>query len=387
MALTAPTLPDRDFENIELHCKSPAMASTSSSSSSSDAEQPATTKRKVEDSESEDDSDSSSDSSDSEAEDVEPAEEDVPVLSHAKLRRQKKKEAKTKKPADDAEEPSIQGKKVPKVKNTAELAPSKVPKRQNSVWVGNLSFKTTPDALRQFFDGVGEITRVHMPIKMASGGPGGRGAVKENRGLVPIVLYSTVVFADSRPYLPINIRFAYVDFATPDAKNIAIAMSENHLEGRRLLIKDGTPFISLTSVQYSADIWPPSGGDFTGRPSSSAQPSADGAEGADNKLTGHTKTAQKILRQQKQPAGPTLFLGNLSFEATEQGIQNMLESHRGSKEVKPEDGMDVDGENEKAVPKKKWIRKIRMGTFEDSGKCKGYVSSWFLLSFLMFTVT
>ena len=33
--------------------------------------------------------------------------------------------------------------------------------------------------------------------------------------------------------------FAYVDFATPEAKNAAILMSESHLEGRRLLIKDG----------------------------------------------------------------------------------------------------------------------------------------------------
>lgn len=30
-----------------------------------------------------------------------------------------------------------------------------------------------------------------------------------------------------------------MDFATPDAKTIAITMSENHLEGRKLLIKDG----------------------------------------------------------------------------------------------------------------------------------------------------
>lgn len=38
----------------------------------------------------------------------------------------------------------------------------------------------------------------------------------------------------------INIlRFAYVDFATPEAKVAAIAMSENPLDGRRLLIKDG----------------------------------------------------------------------------------------------------------------------------------------------------
>lgn len=65
----------------------------------------------------------------------------------------------------------------------------------------------------------------------------------------------------------------------------------------------------------------------------------------------------------------------------------MFENHRGGKEVKPEDGMDVDGEDGKAAPKKKWIRKIRMGTFEDSGKCKGYASPLFLVPFLMFTVT
>lgn len=35
------------------------------------------------------------------------------------------------------------------------------------------------------------------------------------------------------------LSFAYVDFATPDAKTIAITLSENHLDGRRLLIKDG----------------------------------------------------------------------------------------------------------------------------------------------------
>ena len=34
--------------------------------------------------------------------------------------------------------------------------------------------------------------------------------------------------------------FAYVDFATPDAKLAAIALSERNLEGRRLLIKDGS---------------------------------------------------------------------------------------------------------------------------------------------------
>jgi hypothetical protein len=34
-------------------------------------------------------------------------------------------------------------------------------------------------------------------------------------------------------------RFAYVDFATPDGKKVAVAMSEQTLLGRRLLIKEG----------------------------------------------------------------------------------------------------------------------------------------------------
>lgn len=38
--------------------------------------------------------------------------------------------------------------------------------------------------------------------------------------------------------------FAYVDFATPDAKTIAITFSETNLDGRRLLIKDGKSSVS-----------------------------------------------------------------------------------------------------------------------------------------------
>ena len=78
-------------------------------------------------------------------------------------------------------------------------------------------------------------------------------------------------------------------------------------------------------------------------------------------LTGHTKTAQKILRMQKQPPGPTLFFDNLGFETTQESIRELLESHRAKD---PAGGADTDT---------KWIRKIRLGTFEDSGKCKGCV--------------
>ncbi|KAI0939294.1 hypothetical protein AcV5_000754 [Taiwanofungus camphoratus] len=303
-------------------------SSTSSSSDASDSEGISTSSgqkprlKKQEDvdssnTDSESDKDSSEDETSSESNNEDASNTDAPVLSHAAQRRQKKKELKAASNPSPSEEPP---KKKQKVKNTAELAPSKIPKRQNSMWVGNLAFKTTPEALRQFFDGVGEITRIHMPMKMVSGPPGA-GARKENRG------------------------FAYVDFATPDAKTVAITLSENPLDGRRLLIKDGD--------------------NFDGRPTTGASAAADEGSSSSPKanLTGHTKTAQKILRAQKQPPGPTLFLGNLGFETTEQSIRAMLDFHRGKA------GAHGNSDEAEAGP---WIRKVRLGTFEDSGKCKGW---------------
>ncbi|KAJ7591487.1 hypothetical protein C8J56DRAFT_935691 [Mycena floridula] len=207
-------------------------------------------------------------------------------------RRQKKKEQK-----------STSEESKPKKRKLDKGASDATTKRQNSVWVGNMLFKTTGDDLRNFFDGVGEITRIHMPTK-ASSKPG---AKPENRG------------------------FAYVDFATPEAKAAAIARSENPLFGRKLLIKDG--------------------GDFSGRPS---VPGADLTAG--NSLS---KSGQKILRVQKQPPAPTLFLGNLAFNTTDDSIRQLFEAHREKKK-----GAEAE--------KEPWIRKIRMGTFEDTGHCKGF---------------
>ena len=214
-------------------CSLPFYPKMSSSSSSSDSEHSSISKRPHarEVNEDDDSSDSAADSaSSSSGADTEA--EDVPVLSHAEKRRQKKKDQKQ--PAS-TDEKSV---KQTKIRNTAELAPSKVPKRQNSVWVGNLAFKTTPQSLRQFFDGVGEITRIHMPMKMTTGGPSG-GAVKENRGLVALLSSNVSFHVDKNIQPPIINRFAYVDFATADAKTVATTLSENHLDGRRLLIKDG----------------------------------------------------------------------------------------------------------------------------------------------------
>jgi hypothetical protein len=50
-------------------------------------------------------------------------------------------------------------------------------------------------------------------------------------------------------------RFAYVDFATVEVKTKAIALSEQPLLGRKLLIKDGAHYISLHSIIYWTNIF------------------------------------------------------------------------------------------------------------------------------------
>ncbi|KIK98206.1 hypothetical protein PAXRUDRAFT_824116 [Paxillus rubicundulus Ve08.2h10] len=303
--------------------------SSSESSSEPSSPPPRTRKRKQEETESSSDSDGSINASDNE--EVLPS-SDKNVLSHAEQRRQKKKQRKS---LDASNPPS---KKLKLNDGSAALPDSNLtltptiskgvkPKRQNSIWVGNLSFWTTRDALKGFFDGVGEITRIHMPTK--------RGKKGENMG------------------------FAYVDLATPDAKASAIALSEGRLEGRNLLIKDGN--------------------DFNGRPALEIPEGAtqtNPVAGTKASSTGLTKTAQKILRMQKQAPAPTLFLGNLGFDTTERSIRQLFEAHRHYKiggekgKGKDVDIKEEDQDHEKS--KNLWIRKVRMGTFEDSGACKGF---------------
>ena len=185
--------------------------SSESSSSSSEASSPPLQKRKRNETATNLSADSSDDSDD-----------DAPVLSHAERRRQKKREKKPHKEGSATKKRKLQD---------GTTAPESSSKRQNSVWVGNLSFKTTPEDLRTFFEGVGEITRIHMPTK-APVGPGRRG---ENRGCVS---FTRVHFWCPGNEQVIH-RFAYVDFSKPDAKAAAIAKSEQPLIGRKLLIKDG----------------------------------------------------------------------------------------------------------------------------------------------------
>ncbi|KAG6861833.1 hypothetical protein C0995_011130 [Termitomyces sp. Mi166 len=294
-----------------------SSSSSSSSSRSSSPEPPSPVqqkrKRKAVPAETADDHDAGSDAEPTLGE---------PVLSHADRRKQRKAEKRKAKEGEE-EVTATNTKKKRKLEDGKSVSvPVPAAQRQNSVWVGNLSFKTTQENLKAFFKDVGDIVRIHMPTK-----PGANKAMRrENRG------------------------FAYVDFATQDAKIVAITLSEQPLLGRKLLIKDGD--------------------DFAGRP---AKEGVDAAAGANT----HSKTARKILQAQKQPPAPTLFLGNLGFETTEDDIRQLLEAHRPKPSKKKAvagegEGEEKEEKEEKDKTKDVWLRKVRMGTFEDSGLCKGF---------------
>jgi len=143
----------------------PVESDTSSSSSSSSS--PSTSR-----------SASSASDSGSEAEDS-PAREgetvpDEPVLSHAERRRQKKRKLNSGDAAPPADVSGLSTSSEPtKRKKSGEISEggNALRKRQNSVWVGNLAYKTTAVMLKGFFEGL-EITRIHMPLKAPPSGTG-----------------------------------------------------------------------------------------------------------------------------------------------------------------------------------------------------------------------
>ena len=161
-------------------------ASSSSRSSSPEITVSANRKRKQkEDVPVKRDSDSSA-ASESEAEEVddrlkttqEPGE---PVLSHAERRRRKREEKRAEKLKEDGGHPPHKKRKLRDdgtAKTIEATSHSTTTKRQNSIWVGNLSYKTQYDSLRTFFKAAGEITRIHMPTKTLTR----PGMKSENRG-------------------------------------------------------------------------------------------------------------------------------------------------------------------------------------------------------------
>ena len=117
--------------------------------------------------------------------------------------------------------------------------------------------------------------------------------------------------AGAKKTTPENRGFAYVDFATYEANVAAIALSETELGGRKLLIKDSK--------------------NFEGRPEKEPEAAAETPNGTEKAASSSTK----------------IFVGNLAFNTTEDDLYAHFE-------------------------KCGKIRWVKVATFEDSGKCKGY---------------
>ena len=158
------------------------------------------------------------------------------------------------------------------------------------IWIGNLRWSASNLDLRKFLTSDttitdDAITRIHMPTPKDSPATSQSSAKAQNKG------------------------FAYVDFSNQTALDHALSLSESLLAGRRVLIKDCRS--------------------FEGRP---AKPK----EEQDTVASSSTK-----------PPSKRIFVGNLSFDATKEGIKEHFSKC---------------GE----------VLDVHIATFEDSGKCKGY---------------
>lgn len=165
-------------------------------------------------------------------------------------------------------------------KEQEEEEAKKSKKSPYGVWIGNLSFDTGKEDLVRFIvsktagneelpkvESI-DITRINLPKKGTK--------IK---------------------------GFAYLDLPSAEHVKSVVALSEQNLNGRNVLIKDSKS--------------------FEGRPEASA------------------------VGEQKNPPSRILFVGNLSFDTTQDNLEEHFK-HCGE------------------------IVRIRMATFEDSGKCKGF---------------
>ncbi|RYP31947.1 hypothetical protein DL767_005488 [Monosporascus sp. MG133] len=121
---------------------------------------------------------------------------------------------------------------------------------------------------------------------------------------------------DGEEQKPQNRGFAYVDFDSATAHVAAMALTESELGARRVLIKDSKS--------------------FEGRPQKEGTSTENGPQNGTNGMPAAKNTTSKKI-----------YVGNLSFQTTEDDLRAQF---------------DKCGEIE-------WLK---VATFEDSGKCKGY---------------
>lgn len=211
------------------------------------------------------------------------AEDEIEIDLKAQVPLSKKQQRLMKKGKLDMEKLA---KKHPTPKAADDETEEKPAKSQFGVWIGNLSYDTIKEEIIRF-----------IVAKTA-----GFDDDTENE-------FVTVKEADiSRVNLPKKANkakgFAYVDLPSAKYVDSVVALSEQVLNGRKLLIKNSSSF--------------------------EGRPEGDGA---------------KALL--KNPPLRILFVGNLSFDTSEDNLEEHFR-HCGE------------------------IVRIRMATFQDSGKCKGF---------------
>jgi len=211
-------------------------------------------------------------------------------------KKEKKKEKKEKK--RKREEAEITGESLSEEdeesnkKQKKEVVSGNGKRGEFGIWVGNLAFSTTEEMLKKFFANCGTITRINLPINKKT---------KNNKG------------------------FAYIDFEDEESMKNAVALSEQTLENRNLLIKSSK--------------------DFRGRPTKTASTSHTNNT---NSGSSPSKGGYNKSNTNNKKESPTLFIGNLPFAATADGISKIFKEF---------------GE----------ISNVRVATFEDNQeKCKGF---------------
>lgn len=202
-----------------------------------------------------------------------------------------------------------------------EAAEKKKAKKERSpwgVWIGNLRFTVNKKEMRQWLvDNSGGaiteelITRVHIPSNKPE-----KKEKKEKRVGGKKDGDDEEDETDRKGFQ--NKGFAYVDFSTEAANIAAIALSETEWYGRKLLIKDSKS--------------------FEGRPAK-VEPEPVAADAAGKPQPAKPETPESTATK--------IFVGNLSFNTNEDELWAHFE---------------------KCGP----IRWVKVATFEDTGKCKGY---------------
>lgn len=251
------------------------------------------------------------DDSSSDAEDDDDEDEasaSVDATTHVEKVEDKKKEKKDKK--------DKKGSRKEKVKDGNEEEEYK--KGTNGIWIGNLDFRTSEPDLVTFFSTLRPLGKSR---------PASAFAVIQPEDVVRVSLPLSA--PESRGGRDRRGRdgagaetagggknkgFAYVDFRTAEQQVTALALSERILGSRNVLIK-------------AADS-------FDGRPA------VDKSTATSSGTSGTTATTDKGTK--------ILYVGNLPFDVTQDDLATYLGSSQAG------------------------IKKVRMATFEDSGKCKGF---------------